>query len=180
MSNLLKMTLAFTVGLGLFMFVFMSVARDVEYGLEVGLLTAGLTFVVSLIVIPIMTKGFGLKMGRSSPRVSATVTVALSPYAAFDRAAAAVTAAGASITESSKEEGTLRARMPGDRRSMGENIEVTVRPGDAEHCDVSIRSSPRMRTTLVDWGKGQENVDRISAGLTEGEGGAGAAFHPAP
>jgi hypothetical protein len=59
---------------------------------------------------------------------------------------------------------TLRARVGATRRSWGERIRCSVRAVDGGS-EVAIHSRPRVRTTLVDYGKNRENVDCIRAAL---------------
>jgi uncharacterized protein (DUF1499 family) len=59
---------------------------------------------------------------------------------------------------------TLEARVGMTWASFGERIELSVTPAGGA-TEVSIRSRPVLRTTIADYGKNRENVERIRAFL---------------
>jgi hypothetical protein len=67
-----------------------------------------------------------------------------------------------------KAAGTVRGRGRLSWESVGERMECRVRPVEGGS-QVEIRSRPLLRTTLQDWGKNRENVDRIRDALQSHE-----------
>lgn len=53
--------------------------------------------------------------------------------------------------------------------SWGENIQITitVNPGNSNYTDVFVRSECSMPTQIVDWGKNQENLNKIFTYLNQ-------------
>jgi hypothetical protein len=62
--------------------------------------------------------------------------------------------------------GTVNARSRMSWASFGEVIECRVRPGDGGST-LEIRSRPAVRSTIVDYGKNRENVERIRTFLAQ-------------
>lgn len=71
---------------------------------------------------------------------------------------------GASGIQVNEASATVEARVRMTWISFGERIECRVTPSDGA-AEVSIRSRPTLRTTIVDYGKNLENVRRIRAQL---------------
>lgn len=65
---------------------------------------------------------------------------------------------GWSISHHDKEAGAIRIKTGMTWKSFGENILITVSSDVKEECKVSVSSKPIIKTTLVDYGKGIENV----------------------
>jgi hypothetical protein len=56
-------------------------------------------------------------------------------------------------------------------RSLGENVEVDVKPDASGGSLVRVVSNARMVTTFVDWGKNRHNVNVILDRLIDEHGG---------
>ena len=64
--------------------------------------------------------------------------------------------------------GRLEADTPFSFKSMGEKIKVEVSGVDGDVL-VQLKSASRMRTTLFDWGKNADNIQRLTDWLTKSE-----------
>lgn len=60
---------------------------------------------------------------------------------------------------------TFTAKTGTSIRSFGERISVEVQATGADSCQVEIESSSSVKTTMVDWGKNQKNIDKFFAAL---------------
>lgn len=65
------------------------------------------------------------------------------------------------ISENNKNAGFLKAKTPLTFWSWGEIIEIKVSAIDEKTSQVLVTSSPSVKTTLVDYGKNTENVEKI-------------------
>jgi len=79
---------------------------------------------------------------------------------AFKRCQEALIAIGGIVTVADRSTGRLEARMPMTIRSWGEWVQVDVSGPDG-HVLIQIRSASRWRTTLFDWGKNADNLQRF-------------------
>jgi hypothetical protein len=79
---------------------------------------------------------------------------------AFRRSQEALMLIGGIVTVADRATGRLEARMPMTFRSLGERVNVDVSGSDG---DVLLRvgSASRWRTTLIDWGKNADNLQRF-------------------
>ena len=68
---------------------------------------------------------------------------------------------GAAVRGMSREEGTLRARVPASWRAWGETVDIEVILLDEYATYVRVRSRPILSTTMLDYGKNRDNVDAI-------------------
>jgi hypothetical protein len=66
--------------------------------------------------------------------------------------------AGAQIVEMNRPEGKLRVRSAPSLSSLGELIEYRLVRIDAQFTEISISTRPAVKTTLVDYGKGLNNI----------------------
>jgi hypothetical protein len=95
-----------------------------------------------------------------SPIQTRTLELALDLPAAFRLCALALGNLPAEITEKNETTGVLKARMKSTRISLGEDITITLTSNHA-NTHLTIISRPRYRTTLLDFGKNYENVEKI-------------------
>jgi len=66
------------------------------------------------------------------------------------------------VVRADKDAGVLRARRKFTWRSWGDVITLTLHPESADQTRVDIRSCPRVRTTLVDYGSNWRNTEALS------------------
>ena len=89
------------------------------------------------------------------------ITVPLTPDQAFALCRSAVQQVPkATVVQVDAASATLKARVGMTWASFGERIECQVTPAEGA-AEVSIRSRPVLRTTIADYGKNRENVERI-------------------
>jgi hypothetical protein len=134
---------------------------------------AGLFFGLSMAVVlsamhrwGMKKRGFDPGSSDSSVDVRERITLPL----ASDQALALCRSAVEQVPKArgvrvNAESATLAARVGMSWASFGEHIECRVQPGDGGST-LEIRSRPALRTTIVDYGKNRENVERIRAVLT--------------
>jgi len=87
---------------------------------------------------------------------------------AFRRAEEALIIAGAIINFRDSAAGRIGATVPMSIKSFGETVDVDI-SGTDDDIRVSIESTSRLRTTLFDWGKNSENVERIASWMKLGD-----------
>ncbi len=110
-------------------------------------------------------RGFDPESGDSGVDVRERITLPLTSHQALALCRSAVEQVPkASDVRVDAASATLEARVNGTWASWGERIECRVTPADGA-TEVSIRSRPALRTTIVDYGKNRENVERIRAFL---------------
>ena len=85
----------------------------------------------------------------------------------FDRCVRALEQFGAEIGTQQRNDGVIEATTGLTWKSWGEVLCVHVKDHEHEKVKVQISSSPRVETTLLDYGKGRENVEKIAGFLTE-------------
>ncbi|MCC6443206.1 MAG: hypothetical protein IT210_07090 [Armatimonadetes bacterium] len=94
------------------------------------------------------------------PRQSQTILLEALPASAFQQALGALQQARMKVTARSPDRMTLRAESPMSLRSFGETVTVSIEPaGGASR--LTVASQPAIQGTLLDYGKGAENVERI-------------------
>jgi hypothetical protein len=166
------------------LFLAFSLSFGVFFGLAMFAIT-GSAFVLILFGV-LGGLGFGILMSAvlgtlhvGSARTDAALSVKQSkfigiqspPYDVFDKALATLkTQFGKKcrIVEESRSTGEIRARTPMNWKSFGEDIFIKIsQSSDRQQSLVTITSRPKIRTTLVDYGRDYENVNRISRALIQ-------------
>jgi hypothetical protein len=66
-----------------------------------------------------------------------------------------------------KHQHSVSARIPLSWRSWGDDLDVRVTHEDAESVTVTVTSTAVLKTTLIDWGKNQSNVEKLLAEIAE-------------
>ena len=98
--------------------------------------------------------------------VRQTIVVDAPLAVAFARAVDAVgRVPKASVTNADAHAGFIKGRVRMTQRSWGERLTVRVRGYAQAQSEIEILSEPRMRTTIVDYGKNQRNVDAFVAAM---------------
>jgi len=87
---------------------------------------------------------------------------------AFRRAEEALIIAGAIINFRDSAAGRIAATVPMTFKSFGETVGVDISGTDGD-VRVSIESTSRLRTTLFDWRKNSENVERVASWIKLGD-----------
>lgn len=144
-----------------------SLSLAIRMGMVAGLLF-GLMMAITLTAVhwwSMRRRGFDPDAKGSRVDVRASVALALPPEEALARCRAALEAnrhfRDVRVDPAS---GTVNARSRMSWASFGEVIECRVQPGDGGST-LEIRSRSAVRSTIVDYGKNRENVERIRAFL---------------
>jgi hypothetical protein len=141
----------------------LELAPAVAGGITCGVLFAGATWWADR-----ERRRKGLPAGNGAPVQERDVAIAAGSGQAIDVCVGALNAVRrATIQRVDKEAGRIDATVGGDWRSFGERVTVVVKPVDAVSSVVTVRSVPRWGTTVVDWGKGAENVDTFVRALRD-------------
>lgn len=169
--------LAAAITFGLILGSILALVGDPGSGFLFGL-AAGATLAVALVVVLgglhlFMTRRGGT-IGWISPRQSRAITLSTDPDDACARVSRALAALPSRITQDAPPGRHLEASTPISWRSFGEIITVDIRPVP-EGSEVRMTSTPRIPTTLVDYGKGQINLTELARRLTTGADTSGAA-----
>ncbi len=96
-----------------------------------------------------------------------SIYLEISLDAAFDRCCEALRQIGAKTKSKDREQARIEAKTTINWKSWSEVIFIQLTDQNTGQVIVQISSSPRVRTTLVDYGKGYENVERIADLLSE-------------
>lgn len=103
--------------------------------------------------------------GRVKQTRSVTLNMAVEEV--FDRCLQAFEAIGpCEILEDDKHRGYIKAQTPGSLKSFGEIMEINLTDAGSDKTALTVLSRPATRTTLVDFGKGMENVQRFLQEVT--------------
>lgn len=104
------------------------------------------------------------------PRQTREFTMAMPPAQALDACRRAVESLPkVRVRQVDAEAGTLVARTGMTMRSFGERVTIQISPA-GEGSLVRLSSEPRVMFTLIDYGKGVENVESIRLSLVSGTG----------
>lgn len=140
---------------GLAGFVF---GKGIIIGILVGIMS-GLLFGVSIsIILEALSQGVSKKAG---PAQSKTVTIDLPYETALAKSVQALDTIKAKVTHKEEANGIIRAKTSINWKSWGEAIEIRLAKQEDGKVMMTVSSRPKLRTTLVDYGKGLENVTSI-------------------
>jgi hypothetical protein len=73
----------------------------------------------------------------------------------------------ASILPSEPGNEKILARVPWSWKSFGEVLSIEIKPGESAKHQVRVSSRPRLKTTIVDYGKNAENVRLFCKNLVD-------------
>ena len=97
-----------------------------------------------------------------------SIYLEMSLDAAFDRFCEGLRQIGAKTKSKDREQERIEAKTSINWKRWSEVIFIQLTDQNTGQVIVQISSSPRVRTTLVDYGKGYENVERIADLLSAG------------
>ena len=80
----------------------------------------------------------------------------------FNKVLKAVKDFGATVKTSNEDLGLIVARVRGSWKSFGEVLTVKIVDTGEAKFEVHIASQPRFRTTVLDYGKGRENIENLA------------------
>lgn len=162
MPDILKLALGFGVGFTVVMILLFSLISGVDRGLEIGLIAGAVAVVATPLIAYKVAPRFGVSLGGTSgPRQHRSVMLEMPREAALEKATAAAEAIGTQVKQVDPK-GLVVGKVPGDgRRSYGERITISLADRPDGQTEVTVASAPVLWTTIVDYGKGRENVEGI-------------------
>ena len=95
-----------------------------------------------------------------------TIDLGMALDVAFDRCRETLIQFGAKIKSEDRDQGLIKAEVGMSWKSFGEVVYIKISEQNSGHVSVQVSSSPKVKTTLVDFGKGSANVERITSLLT--------------
>ena len=108
------------------------------------------------------TKRMSSKKGDDvGPNQTRTVTINDSVDSAFEKCVKALGIIKAKVTETNKESGSITANTSMSWKSFGEEIKIVLNKADGGKTQVTVSSAPKLKITLVDYGKGHQNVTSL-------------------
>ncbi|MQA85277.1 MAG: hypothetical protein GEV03_11785 [Streptosporangiales bacterium] len=114
----------------------------------------------------------GIQADRPLTLAERTVIVRLPLPAAYQKCVDAATALfGAGNVRVARDSGAIEVRTGTSWKSWGENLTLELSPDDDAITTVTIRSHSSVSTTVLDYGKNSDNVDRVAGWLLETEDG---------
>jgi len=166
MNLYVKLFLGVGIPFGVFMGFYVGFTRGLSVGIWSGLMS-GLFFgfFMSLVLGTFhkmktkrMSSGTGDDVG---PHQSRIVTVDTPFESIFEKCLQALGNIKAKVTNTDKVAGTITAKTKMSWKSFGEEIQITVDRGEGGKTKVTVSSAPKLKTTLVDYGKGHQNVTSL-------------------
>ncbi|MCK5023515.1 MAG: hypothetical protein KAS04_05055 [Candidatus Aenigmarchaeota archaeon] len=166
----MKLYMKLFLGTGIPFGVTMGTMAGLKGGLSVGISSGsmqGLFFglIMSLVLgtfHKMKTKGMSSKKGDDvGPNQTRTVTIVDSVESAFEKCLQALGSIKANVTENNKENGTITAKTSMSWKSFGEEIRISLIKDDSGKIQVTVSSAPKLKTTLVDYGRGRQNVTSL-------------------
>ena len=163
-SMLLKIFLMGGGVFAVFMALFSTASSDGSYLLSALIKGSVFGAVMALLmggshVVSSKRKGFA---GPIAPIQAAAVTIPESSTQAVEVIRRSLVRIGARETAcSGVEHPVLLARVPVSWRSWGEEMRFECHPNVDASTEIQVSSRPSLRTTVIDWGKGLQNVKRF-------------------
>jgi hypothetical protein len=168
MGRVLKIFLAGGIPFGILTGAFYSFRYDLQTGLISGLaagIVSGLamSFILGLLHIRAVKK-IAPELNEEAYRIHHVRNVRLQmPYDnAFNLCIKSITPVkNCRIREIDRSKGSITAKTPVNWKTWGDTIIFEIAETDNGYTDVKVSSRPTARTTLVDYGKNLDNVEKI-------------------
>ena len=139
-----------------------SLNASILVGLMAGLFYG---FIMALVIgtyHKLKTKGMSSGPGDDvGPNQSRTISLEIPIEIAFEKCLHSLDAMKAKVTNKDKSQGLIQAVTKMSWKSAGEKINIHLSKNGNKKTDITVSSSPKLRTTLVDYGKGHQNVTSI-------------------
>jgi hypothetical protein len=137
-------------------------SHAVRGGLLMGLIFGLLMAAVLGTMQRLAVKKLGVA-GTGGPRSAHELEVPISFSEAFARSRRALEAIGARIGTEDAALGVIEGRVKISWKSWGELVRIEIRRGaGTPSTRLTISSAPALETTVIDYGKGAENVERVA------------------
>lgn len=118
----------------------------------------GVTFLIAGIYAYSKGKSFSWAVGK---KASKRIEIQLNYDRTFELIFKTLSALAWSITEINKRDGIIKADVSMSLKSWGERIHITCSSLSPNLSVIEVSSRSRWASTLVDWGKNKENVERF-------------------
>jgi len=172
MNRNLKIFLANGLAFGIFMGILFSCLYGLNTGLPAGLMS-GLVFGFIMYVILgfLHSRAVSRISGVSSPESMSSFQIRnIKLRVPFDKAFDLCVASiglirNCRVREQDRSRGSIVARSSVNWKTWGDTISFEIAGSGSEETDVRVSSRPTARSTIVDYGKNLENVEKIVAFL---------------
>jgi hypothetical protein len=166
MKLYLKIFLFTGIFYGLWMGIFHGVSKGAMEGLVMGVIS-GLVFGLFMsLILGTMHRVYSKKVSKKQdgdvgPHQARDVVLHLGKDAALEKCLQALPAIKAKPKKVDKESGLIIAKTKTSWKSFGERITISLHETAAETTAITIESAPTVTTTMVDYGKGYQNVETV-------------------
>ena len=166
MNLYVKLFLVTGIPYGVLMGFFFGATRGLKVGILSGLLSGPLFGLFMSLVLGTFHKMKTKKISSGpgddvGPHQSRTITVDTPFESIFEKCLLALGNIKAKVTNTDKVAGTITAKTKMSWKSFGEEIQITVVRDEGSKAKVIVSSAPKLKTTLVDYGKGHQNVTSL-------------------
>lgn len=168
MKLYLKIFLISGATFGLVAAILVGFTTDLKRGIALGVGAGPLFGLWMALTIGTTHKVLTRKYANSeevTPNQSTTIELDSSLDQSFEQCTEALAQFGAMIQSSDKMKLEIKAATGMSWKSYGEILTIRLIPGH-QNVRIEISSSPKLKTTLVDYGKGRKNVDTIARLIT--------------
>ncbi len=159
MKLYLKLFLSIGIPFGIGMGCIVGFRDGIYLGAVQGIIQGSVFGLIMALVLGTMhkikTKNSGDDIG---PYQSKTITVSSSLEALFDKCLSSLEQIKAQVISANKGEGVILAKTGMSWMSFGEIIKMGLVIDGENNIKVTISSRPKLKTTLVDFGKGHQNI----------------------
>lgn len=180
MKRFLKLFLATGIPFGLFWGIWMYHAVWSKKGIPLNVcvlvsILAGLLFGLFMAIFFRLSENYALKkMGKNLSAISVKqikeFTLTISQSDALKKAKEKLPLLKAKVKSFDEENGIIIAKTGMSWKSFGEILSITVKKDDENQTRIRIESRPTLSTTMVDYGKNLENVEKLYNLMTVGKG----------
>lgn len=98
----------------------------------------------------------------TQPAQTLAIDMNISANEAFDKSLKVLGQFGAKLTRQDRAQGCLEACTGISWKSFGETISIVISERNSGRSHIEIKSWPKLKTTIIDYGKGRGNVQRIA------------------
>ncbi len=165
MKMYVRLFLYTSISFGLLKGIRVGLATGVESGIKAGAIS-GLFFGIGMSLIlgtiyRLRIKKMGI-VGDLGPVQSTTVELISNLDFAYDKCIQALNQFGAKIKLQNQAKSEIKATTGITWKSWGEVLSLHLIHIGNQKVKIEISSFPKLRTTIVDYGKGRENVQKIA------------------
>ena len=169
MNLYIKLFLTTGVPFGLVIGLFSALSNGVAVGLSSGL-AQGFFFGITMSIVlgtmhKLKTKAQSRRTSGTGPNQNVEITLEGSKERCFQKCLSSLIELQVKIINKDSEGGVIEGQTNWTWKSFGEKIHLTVTENGKGKVKVMVSSIPKWKPTVVDYGKGIENVDSIIKSL---------------